>query len=157
MKKLIITALVATLALINVQAKDLSNVEACKTYINEAKSYQETMKSDKVSEATLAFYKDNVVSHCGSIAAKVPYKKDFFAQAFMKKETASVNNCKMAINMAKSYKNISDRSDFIAQAHRVNVVDNCGTLVARKAPSHCQFDVADNSKEDLSGRLQANM
>ena len=44
MKKLIITALVATLALINVQAKDLSNVEACKTYINEAKSYQETMK-----------------------------------------------------------------------------------------------------------------
>jgi len=105
----------------------------------------------------LAFYKDNVVAHCGSIVAKVPYKKDFFAQAFMKKETASVNNCKMAINMAKSYKNITDRSDFIAQAHRVNVVDNCGTLVARKAPSYCQFDVADNSKEDLSGRLQANM
>ena len=157
MKKLIMTALLSTLALINVQAKDLTSIEACKTYINEAKSYQATMKSDEVSEATLAFYKDNVVAHCGNIVAKMPYKKDFFAQALMKKDDATVNNCKTAIKMAKSYKNIDDRSDFITQAHKVNVVDNCGTLMARKAPSYCEFDVVDNSKEELKGRCLASI
>ena len=157
MKKIIMTALVSALALINVQAKDLTSIEACKTYINEAKSYQATMKSDKVSEATLAFYKDNVVAHCGNIAAKMPYKKDFFAQALMKKEEATVSNCKIAIKMAQSYDNSADKSPYITNAHKINIVDNCGTLVARKAPSFCLVDVADNSIEDLSGKLQANM
>lgn len=146
MKKIIMTALVSALALVNVQAKDLTSIEACKTYINEAKNYQTTMKSDKVSEATLAFYKDNVVAHCGNIVAKMPYKKDFFAQALMKKETTTVGNCKTAIKMAKSYKNIDDKSDFIAQAHKVNVIDNCGTLVAKKSPAFCLYDVASKSK-----------
>ena len=140
------TALVSALALINVQAKDLTSIEACKAYINEAKSYQATMKSDKISESTLAFYKDNVVAHCGNIVAKMPYKKDFFALALMKKDTATVSNCKTAIKMAKSYKNIDDKSDFITQAHKVNVIDSCGTLVAKKAPAFCMYDVAANSK-----------
>lgn len=157
MKKIIMTALVSALALITVQAKDLTSIESCKTYINEAKSYQATMKSDKVSEATLAFYKDNVVAHCGNIASKMPYKKDFFAQALMKKETTTVSNCKTAIKMAKSYKNIDDKFDFITQAHKVNVVDNCGTLIAKKAPSFCQFDVVDNSKADLKARCLASI
>ena len=157
MKKIIMTALVSALALINVQAKDLTSIEACKTYINEAKSYQATMKSDKVSEATLAFYKDNVVAHCGNIVAKMPYKKDFFAQALMKKDETTVSNCKTAIKMAHLYDNSADKSPFITNAHKFNIVDNCGTLVARKAPAFCLYDVADNSKKDLSGSLQAQM
>ena len=157
MKKLIMTALVSALALVNVQANDVTSTETCKTYINEAKSFQSTMKSDKVSEATFAFYKDNVVAHCGNIASKMSYQKDFFAQALMKNDSTTVSSCKTAIKMAKSYDNTADKSDFIAQAHKINVADNCGTLVAKKAPSFCLFDVVDNSKEDLKGRCLASI
>lgn len=157
MKKIIIAALVSTLALINVQANEETNIEVCKTYINEAKSFQETMETNKVDEATFAFYKDQVVANCGNIASKLPYEKNFFAQALMKKDTATVNNCKTAIAMAKSYVENDNSSPFIANAHRINVTDNCGTLVAKKAPEFCFFDVVDNSKESLKKRCIASI
>lgn len=157
MKKIIIAALVSTLALINVQANDKTNIEVCKTYINEAKSFQETMETNKIDEATFAFYKDQVVANCGNIASKLPYEKNFFAQALMKKDTATVNNCKTAIAMAHSYVDNDNSSPFIAKAHKVNVIDNCGTLVAKKAPAFCFFDVVDNSKEDLKKRCIASI
>jgi len=149
MKNILITILISIIALTNVQAKDKSSIEACKTYINEAKSFQSTMKSDKISEATFAFYKDNVVAHCGNIAAKMPYKKDFFALQLMKKDRATVNNCKTAIKMAHTYDNKADKIAFISNAHKINITDNCGTLVAKKAPAFCLFDKIDNSKEKL--------
>ncbi len=156
MKKIIIAALVSTLALINVQAEEI-NTEICKAYINEAKSFQETMGTNKVDEATFAFYKDKVVAHCGNIVSKETYQKDFFAQALMKKDTATVNNCKTAIAMAHSYIENDNRSPFIVNAHKINVTDNCGTLVAKKAPEFCFFDVVDNSKEDLKKRCIASI
>ena len=157
MKKIIIAALVSTLALINVQANDKTNIEVCKTYINEAKSFQETMETNKIDEATFAFYKDQVVANCGNIVSKETYEKNFFAQALMKKDTATVNNCKTAIAMAHSYVDNDNSSAFIANAHKVNVVDNCGTLVAKKAPAFCFFDVVDNSKESLKDRCLASI
>jgi len=157
MKKLIITALVSTLALINVQATELTNTDMCKTYIKEAKSYQSTMKSDAISEATLAFYKDNVVAHCGNIVAKMPYKENFFALELMKKDITTVNNCKLAIKMAKAYDDTADKSPFITHAHKINVTDNCGTLVAKKPSANCLFDVVDNSKEDLKSKCIASI
>ena len=90
MKKIIIMALLSILATINVQAES-TDVEMCKTFIEKAKSYQSTMKEDKESKATLAFYKDEVVGHCGNIASKMPYDQKFFANALIKKETASVD------------------------------------------------------------------
>lgn len=156
MKKIIIAALVSTLAFINVQAEE-TNIEICKTYINEAKSFQSTMETNKVDEATFAFYKDKVVAHCGSIVSKAPYKKDFFAQTLMKKDRATVNNCKTAIAMAHSYIENDNSSPFIASAHKINVIDNCGTLVAKKAPAFCSFDVVDNSKESLKARCLASI
>ncbi|RLA70370.1 MAG: hypothetical protein DRG09_03395 [Epsilonproteobacteria bacterium] len=156
MKKIIIAALVSTLALTNVQAEE-TNTEICKTYINEAKSFQETMEANKIDEATFAFYKDNVVSNCGNIVSKESYKKDFFAQSLMKKDTATVNNCKTAIVMAHTYAKNDNKSPFIANAHKINVTDNCGTLVSKKTPAFCFFDVVDNSKEDLKGRCIASI
>lgn len=135
----------STLALVSANA-EATDVEMCKTFINEAKTYQATMKEDKVSQATLAFYKDSVVAHCGSIVAKMPYKKDFFAHALMKKDTATVNNCKLSIKMAQSYAKTADKSFLITNAHKINVIDNCGTLAAKKSPAFCLYDVAANSK-----------
>ncbi len=157
MKKIIITVLVSAIALINVQATEPTNIDMCKTYIKEAKSYQETMKSDVLSEATLAFYKDNVVAHCGNIVAKVPYEANFFALQLMKKDITSVNNCKLAIEMAKSYDNTADKSPFITHAHKINITDNCGTLVAKSPSGNCLFDVVDNSKEGLKERCVASI
>jgi len=156
MKKIILTALIATLALTTIQAKD-SNVEACKAYIAEAKSFQSTMKHNKISDATMAFYKDEVVSFCGNVASKMPYKENFFALELMKKDTTTVSNCKLAINMAKAYDESGDTTAFIAHAHKVNMADNCGTLVAKKAPAFCLFDVVDNSKEELKNKCLASI
>lgn len=156
MKKIIIMTMISILATINVQA-ETTNVEMCKTFIEKAKSYQETMKDDKVSEATLAFYKDEVVGQCGNIASNMPYDKNYFANALMKQENRSVNNCKMSIKMAKSYAETTDKSFIITQVHKVNVVDNCGTLIAKKVPAYCPFEVVDNSKEGMKTRCLASV
>ena len=139
MKKVLITAFLAMITMTNVQAQE-SNIDMCKTYIKEAKSFQTTMDTNKVSQATLAFYKDKVVAHCGNIVAKVPFERNFFAKALMKNDTATINNCKLAINMAKAYDVSANKSPFIANAHKVNMADNCGTLVAKKSPAFCLYD-----------------
>lgn len=156
MKKIILVTMMSILAMVNVQA-ETTNVEMCKTFIEKAKTYQATMKDDEVSKATLAFYKDEVVGQCGNIASKMTYEKNFFASALMKKDTSTVNNCKLSIKMAKAYAETTDKSFIVTHAHKVNVVDNCGTLVAKKAPAFCFFDVVDNSKEDLKERCLASI
>ena len=156
LKNIIITAMISILATINVQA-ETSNVEMCKAFIQKAKSYQSTMKQDDISRATLAFYKDEVVGHCGNIASKMPYDQNFFAKALMKEEKASVYHCKMSIDIAKSYEESKEKSMIIANAHKVNVIDNCGTLMAKKAPLFCPFEVVDNSKEATKKRCLASV
>jgi hypothetical protein len=156
MKKIIIMAMISIMATINVQA-ETTNVEMCKTFIEKAKTYQSTMKNDKVSKATLAFYKDEVVGQCGNIASKMTYEKNFFASALMKQDNATVHNCKLAINMAKKHVAETDKTFIVTHAHKVNVIDNCGTLMAKKAPAFCLFDVVDNSKEDLKERCIASI
>ncbi|MCF6184829.1 MAG: hypothetical protein L3J56_09455 [Bacteroidales bacterium] len=155
MKNILITVIIATLALVNIQAQD--EIETCKTYISEAKSFQDTMHKDKVSDATLAFYKDKVVAYCGNIASKMPFEKKFFANTLMKKDTTTVSNCKLAIEMAHAYDEGEHTSPFIANAHKVNMADNCGTLVAKKVPAFCLFDVVDNSTEDLKEKCLASI
>ena len=155
MKNRLLIAIALTLGFVNLHAQ--SDVEVCKTYINEAKTFQETMHKDNVSDATFAFYKDKVVAYCGNIASKMPYEKNFFANELMKKDTTTVSNCKLAINMAKAYDESGHVSPFIAHAHKVNIADNCGTLVAKKAPAFCLFDVVDNSKADLKQKCLASI
>ena len=156
MKKILIVTIMSVLTMVTAHAEN-SNVEMCKAFIDEAKTYQSTMKEDKVSQATLAFYKDEVVAHCANIAAKMPYEKNFFASALMKHENASVKDCKLSIKMAQAYANSEENSYIITHAHKVNIADNCGTLVAKKAPTFCLFDVVDNSKEDKKARCLASI
>ena len=155
MKKILIMAIMSTLAMVNVQAA--SNVETCKAFIKEAKSYQSTMNANNVSQATLAFYKDSVVSHCGNIAAKMSFEKNYFVTELMKSENKNVYNCKTSIKMAQAYAETANKSFLITEAHKVNVSDNCGTLVAKKAPAFCLFDVVDSSKDDLKARCIASI
>jgi hypothetical protein len=157
MKKLFLATLMSIFTMVSAQA-DGTNVEMCKSFINKAKAYQSTMKEDSLSQATLAFYKDEVVNHCGNIAAKMPYEKNFFANVLMKQENTSVNNCKLSIKMAQAYAETEEKSFLMTHAHKVNVVDNCGTLMAKKAPVFCLFDVVDNtSKEDIKERCIASI
>jgi len=151
MKKIIIMTMLSILATIHVQA-EATDVKMCKAFIKKAKSYQLTMREDDISKATFSFYKDEVVGHCGSIASKMPYDKNFFVTTLMKKNVASVNDCKMAIKIAKKYVDNTDKSYIITQAYKVNVIDNCGTLVAKKESIFCNFDVLDNSTKDLKKR-----
>lgn len=76
MKNILLIALITTLTMITIQA-ETTEVAMCKAFIEKAKTYKSTINDDKVSQATLAFYKDEVVGHCGNIAAKMPYKKNF--------------------------------------------------------------------------------
>ncbi len=147
MKKILTITLISILALINVQAQE-TNIEMCKAYIKEAKNFQATKEVTIVSEATMAFYKDQVTANCGNIVSKAPFKNDFYAKAFTKQQSSSMVNCKMAIQMAKAYDENAEVKPFIANAHRINVTDNCGTLVAKKAPAFCLFDKVDNSSAD---------
>ena len=141
MKKILTIAMVSFLAMVNLQA-ETNSVETCKTFIKEAKQYQDTMKNDKMSNATLAFYKDKVVSHCGTIVAKVQYEENFFSKLMIKDTFATVANCKVSIEIAKTYA-ASDTHNFkVLEAYKENVVDNCGTLVAKKAPAFCMYDLA---------------
>jgi len=157
MKNILTITLFSILALTSAQAEK-SNVEMCKTYIKEAKNFQATKETNIVSEGTMAFYKDKVAAHCGNIVAKAPFKKDFYAKAFMKKDTATLTSCKLAIKMAKTYAATENVTPFITHAHKINVTDNCGTLVAKKAPANCLFDVVDNSNtEELKKRCLASI
>lgn len=136
MKKLLMIALLSGIAMASTE------VETCKTFINQAKTYQTTMKEDTLSEMTLSFYKDKVVAHCGNIVAKEAYDKNFFANAMMKKTLTTTDNCKVAISMAKEYKNAGTfSSKMIENAHKENIVDNCGTLVSAKSSAFCLFDL----------------
>jgi hypothetical protein len=148
MKNLTMIALIATLGFTNIQAKD-TNVEACKTYINEAKNFQATMDTSKTSQATLAFYKEQVTASCNGIASRNTFKKELFSIFLMKKDNTTIGGCKLAIDMAKTYASGKDTSVFIANAHKVNVTDNCGTLVAKKVPAFCLFETVDNSLSNL--------
>ncbi|MDQ7085921.1 MAG: hypothetical protein Q9M36_13865 [Sulfurovum sp.] len=151
MKKIFITALLTTLALLNLEANS-NSVETCKNYISEAKSFQSTMHNDKISQATMVLYKEKVVAHCGNIVASLPYKKEFFVKELVKKDTQTVAQCKLAIQIAKAYTNNDKRSTFMAQTHKENMIDNCGNLVAQKTPAFCLFDKVADSTDVLKER-----
>ena len=78
MKKLILLALTSVLAIsgdfttFNSVNSQSENKRLCKAYIKKAHSYKETMRSDKLAQATLDVYKDKVVTHCGAVTAKQP-------------------------------------------------------------------------------------
>ena len=57
-----------------VELKDLEDkrteIELCKTSIKFAHAYKDTMAKNEESEASLNYYKKDVVANCGTISAK---------------------------------------------------------------------------------------
>ena len=143
MKKLIIIALLSALGMAEVSTatKDKS-LKVCQSYIEQAKAFKKTMGTDEVSKKTFAFYKEKMFVHCGSIVSKVKFEKKSFAAMMAKNEKTTTEECKMAIAMAGKYSENDTQSEMIVAAHKENIVDNCGTLVASHVSSYCLHEEA---------------
>ena len=106
----------------------------CKAYIAKAHNYKETMRSDKLAQATFDSYKDRVVSHCGAVnkkAQNMPYFV-FDTKVEVKSDTKAL--CKSSIKKANNYKTImtdDQASNERLDSYKKNVVSNCGTLMAK--------------------------
>lgn len=134
MKKLILLALMSTLAMsggftnMNSSTVESEDIRLCKVFIKKAHTYKDTMRSDKLAQATLDSYKGRVVSHCGAVASKQPMNP-FAAKFVLKNIEAKIENvelCKTAIETAQMHK---DEAAF--DSYKKDVVANCGTISAK--------------------------
>ena len=106
----------------------------CKVYIKKAHSYKETMRSDKLAEATLDSYKDRVVSHCGAVNKKAQNMPYFVFDTEIKIKSIKKELCKTSIEKAHNYKSIATEdkvSKGRLDAYKKDVVANCGTLMSK--------------------------
>lgn len=141
MKKLIIIALLGTFSMAEVAtAPKGKSLKVCQSYIEQAQAYKKTMGTDEVSKKTFEFYKEKMFVHCGSIVSKVKFEKKSFVKMMAKNEKTTTTECKMAIDMAGKYSENDTQSEIIVAAHKENIVDNCGTLVASHVSSYCLYD-----------------
>jgi len=140
--KNLLTILIISILAITTNVNADTNLEMCKTFVKQGHKYSDTMKNDSASQKTLAFYKEKIVAHCGPLVAKPVYEVNYFTQVSAKNTTGTVESCKASIAMAKSYAESSkyNKSMVIAEAHKVNIVDNCGTLIAKNPLAVCHID-----------------
>jgi hypothetical protein len=147
--KTILTLTVILLAGMQNLSAQTQMIEACKTFIVQGKAYQSTLKvSEAQADATLVFYKKNIVANCGNLVAKVQYKMDFFPELMVKDTEATLQRCKTSIKIAKEHQSENAFDKKVFEAHKENIIDNCGTLVAKTTPAFCLFDVVDSSSKE---------
>ena len=138
------TTLVGALSMtVMATAKEGKSIKVCESYIKQTKSFKKTMGNDKVSLETLAFYKEKMLVHCGNIASKRKFEKKSFLKMMMKDGKTTTAECKMAIDMASKYSETPEQEALIVAAHKENIVDKCGTLVASHVSSYCLYDEAE--------------
>ena len=104
----------------------------CKVYIQKAHSYKETMRSDKLAQATFDSYKKRVVSHCGAMNKKSQNMPYFVFDTEIKVKSDQKALCKSSIKKANNYKNImtvDQVSNERFDSYKKNVVANCGPLM----------------------------
>jgi uncharacterized protein YunC (DUF1805 family) len=141
MKKLVIIALLSTFSMAEAASiQKGKSLQICKSYIEQAGAYEKTMGTDEISKKTLAFYKEKMFVHCGSISAKTKFEKKSFIAMMAKNVRTTISECKMAIDMAGKYSENEKQLEIIVVAHKENIVDNCGTLVASHVSSFCLYD-----------------
>jgi len=142
MIKLIILALMSTFAMsefttgtnMNSMTVESEDKRLCKVFIKKAHSYKETMRSDKLAQATLDLYKDRVVTHCSTVALKKQPMNPFSAKIVLKNVEAKIKNveiCKMAIKNAREYKDTMRKDKATLDSYKKDVVANCGTISAK--------------------------
>jgi hypothetical protein len=141
MKKLLLIALLSTFAMSEVVESKLGKyTKICKSYITEAKAYKATMANDELSKQTFEFYKNKVIIHCGTIAAKPKFEKKSFAELMMKSNVKDKEACKLSIDMASKYSKGDTQSSLMIAAHKENIADKCGSLVAAHVSGYCLHD-----------------
>lgn len=146
MKKLIIVALLSTFGMAeSLTATKEKSISICESYINQAKTFEKTMKQDDISKKTLAFYKEKMLVHCGRMTSKTEFEKKSFSELMMKSDQSTVPECRMAIEMASAYSKNKEQSEIIVAAHRENIADNCGSLVASHVSAYCLYGEEDFS------------
>jgi hypothetical protein len=140
MNKMIIVALLSVFSMAETASvTKQKSVAVCQSYIDQTKEFKKTMGTDKVSQETFAFYKQKMLVHCGSIVSKVKFEKQYFSEMMMKAEVNTVPECRMAIAMASKYSENKKQSSIIVAAHRENIADNCGSLVASHVSAYCLY------------------
>ena len=103
-------------------------VESCKESIRMAHNYKATMGNDMLSIKTMQAYKNNVISHCGSLTAAEPTP----TAALLAKED-QIMACQASISRAQIFKeemSNSNEDKLKLQAHKCLVVQSCGTITA---------------------------
>jgi hypothetical protein len=100
------------------------------------------MGNDEMSKKTLAFYEEKRKVFCGNLASKVKFEKKSFLEMMAKNGKNTVKECKEAIDMASAYSKTKNQSALIMAAHKENIVDNCGAVVASHVASYCLWDEA---------------
>ena len=140
MNKLIIATLLSVFSMAEVvNTTKVKSISVCESYVNQTKAFEKTMQQDEVSKQTLAFYKEKMLVHCGSMTSKVKFEKKKFAEMMSKDENTTVPECRMAIDMASQYSKNKEQSELIVAAHRENIADNCGSIVASHVSSFCLY------------------
>ncbi len=138
MKKLLLIALLSTFSMSEVaQARLGKYTQICKSYIDEAKAFQATMGTDEISKQTFEFYKDKVRIHCGTLMAKPKFEKKSFSELMMKSDVKDKKACKLAIDMASKYSKSKHQSSLLIAAHKENIAEKCGSLVAAHVSGFC--------------------
>jgi len=145
--KTILTLTILLLTGIQSLSAQTQNTQACKTFIAEGKAYQNTLLVGKV-DATLAFYKENIATHCGSIVAKIQYETNFVPKLMLKETASTVYGCKTSIKIAQNYQGNENFDARVMDAHKENIADNCGTLVAEVKSAFCLFDMIDSTSAE---------
>jgi len=106
----------------------------CKAYIAKAHSYKETMRSDKLAQATFDSYKNRVVSHCGAVNKKSQNMPYFVFDTEMNVKSDQKALCKSSIEKAHNYKSIETEdklSKSRLESYKKNVIANCGPLMSK--------------------------
>ncbi|MEA1879732.1 MAG: hypothetical protein U9N11_03705 [Campylobacterota bacterium] len=135
MKKILIVLLMTTFGLY----ADKGSIKVCQSYIDQVKTFKKEMGNDKISQKTLAFYKAKMTIHCGSLASKKKFEKKEFAEMMSKDTNNTTAECKEAIDMASKYSERKTQSIMIVAAHKENIADNCGSLMASHVSSYCLY------------------
>jgi len=141
MKKVLFIILLGTLVMAEgTQAKMGKYTQICKAYIDEAKAYQATMGDDPLSKKTFEFLKDKVRVHCGTLVSKPKFEKKSFSELMKKGNVKDTKACREAIDMASKYSKTKNQSALLIAAHKENIADKCGTLVAAHVSAFCLYD-----------------
>jgi hypothetical protein len=134
--KMILTVLLMTTFALHA---DKGSIEVCKSYISQVKEFKATMGNDKLAQETLNFYKNKMQVHCGDLSSKTKFERKSFVELMMKDEKTTTAECKQSIEMASKYSETKNQSALIVAAHKENIVDNCGSLVASHVSAYCLY------------------